>query len=58
MVGSPSIPVSLKSFKRLVRVVNKKQHATPMQGSSEKRPGFDLADGQGTKKQSREACEL
>uniref|UniRef100_A0A7N2M8W1 Uncharacterized protein n=1 Tax=Quercus lobata TaxID=97700 RepID=A0A7N2M8W1_QUELO len=32
MVGSPSIPVSLKSFKRLVHVVNKKQHATPMQG--------------------------
>ena len=45
MVGSPSIPVSLKSFKRLVRVVNKKQHATPMQGSSERRPGLDLADG-------------
>ena len=39
-------------------MVNKKQHATPMQGSSEKRPGLDLADGQGTKKQSSEACEL
>ena len=39
-------------------MVNKKQHATPMQGTSEKRPGLDLADGQGTKKQSSEACEL
>ena len=56
-VGNQPTLISLKSFKRFARVVNTKQQATPPVGSSDRRPGLKLEDGQGSKKQRREGCE-
>lgn len=44
-VGNQPTHISLKSFKRLARVVNTKQQALPPEGSSDRRPGLELEDG-------------
>ena len=56
-VGNQPTPTSLESFKRLARVVSTKQQALPPECSSDRRPGLELDDGQGSKKQQRDGCE-